>query len=103
MRVRALRSDDAGMATTDVNPNAPIGFDGEVISDHALGWLTFAGTILGLAGVMRIVDSIWAFRYHGALPENLQDGTLGSDLKTHRRGGLRGGVVPLGSGFPLLL
>ena len=32
------------------------------------GWLFFAGTILGLAGLMRIFDSIWAFRYKGALP-----------------------------------
>lgn len=45
------------------------------------GWLFFAGTIVGLAGVMRIFDSIWAFGYKGALPEGLKDGILGSDLK----------------------
>jgi hypothetical protein len=37
--------------------------------------------MLGLAGVMRIFDAIWAFRYKGALPENLKDGLLGSNLK----------------------
>lgn len=47
------------------------------------GWLFLAGTLLGFAGLMRIVDSIWAFRYKGALPDNLQDGVLGSNLKNY--------------------
>jgi hypothetical protein len=47
------------------------------------GWTFFAGTVLGLAGVMRIIDSIWAFRYHGALPDNLKDGVLGDNLHTY--------------------
>jgi hypothetical protein len=60
-------------STMDGNPDADAGF----------GWLVFAGTILGLAGIMRIIDAIWAFRYKGALPDNLQDGVLGSDLKNY--------------------
>jgi hypothetical protein len=44
-------------------------------------WMIFCGTMLGLAGIMKIIDAIWAFHYHGALPENLKDGLLGSDLK----------------------
>ena len=59
--------------TTNADPEADAGF----------GWLVFAGTILGLAGIMRIIDAIWAFRYKGALPDNLQDGVLGSDLKNY--------------------
>ena len=47
------------------------------------GWLFFAGTVLGLAGLMRIIDSIWAFNYNGALPDQLQDGVLGSKLTTY--------------------
>ena len=47
------------------------------------GWLLFAGTILGLSGLMRIIDSIWAFRYNGNLPDNLRDGVLGSNLNTY--------------------
>jgi hypothetical protein len=47
------------------------------------GWLFFAGTVLGLAGLMRIVDSIWAFRYNGALPAGLKDGVLGDNLTTY--------------------
>jgi len=60
------------------------------------GWLFFAGTLLGLAGFMRIVDALWAFGYKGAIPENLQDGTLGSDLKTY-------GWVWLGVGLLLIV
>ena len=57
------------------------------------GWLFFAGTILGLAGLMRILDSLWAFRYKGALPEGLQNGVFGSDLKNYAWAWLIVGIV----------
>ena len=47
------------------------------------GWLYFAGTVMGLAGLMRLVDSLWAFRYNGNLPDGLQDGVLGDNIKTY--------------------
>ena len=47
------------------------------------GWLLFAGTVLGIAGIMRIFDAIWAFRYHGALPDNLENAIFGHSLKTY--------------------
>jgi len=59
---------DASMAVTD--------------SDTS-GWLIFAAIALGVAGVMRIFDAIWAFQYHGALPENLEDAIFGHSLKTY--------------------
>src|SRR5262249_15628076 len=37
----------------------------------------------GVAGVMRIFDAIWAFRYHGVLPENLEGAIFGHSLKTY--------------------
>lgn len=40
------------------------------------GWLVFAAIVLGVAGIMRIFDAIWAFRYHRVLPENLE-GAIG--------------------------
>jgi hypothetical protein len=64
--------------------------------DRGFGWLFFAGSILGLAGIMRIIDSIWAFTYKGALPENLKNGVLGDNLKTY-------GWVWLGVGVVLLI
>ena len=50
---------------------------------QGLGWQFFAATMLGIAGIMRIIDSIWAFGYKGALPDGLKDGVLGSNLETY--------------------
>ena len=47
------------------------------------GWLVFAAVVLGVAGIMRIFDAIWAFRYKGALPENLQNALFGNTLKNY--------------------
>jgi hypothetical protein len=47
------------------------------------GWMIFAAVALGVAGIMRIFDAIWAFRYHGAVPENLQNALWGSTLKNY--------------------
>jgi len=43
----------------------------------------FAAIVLGVAGIMRIFDAIWAFSYHGVLPENLQGAIFGHSLKTY--------------------
>lgn len=43
----------------------------------------FAAVILGLAGVMRFFDAIWAFSYHGTLPANLEGAIFGHSLKTY--------------------
>jgi hypothetical protein len=47
------------------------------------GWLIFAAIVLGVAGIMRIFDAIWAFSYHGVLPENLENAIFGHSLKTY--------------------
>jgi hypothetical protein len=47
------------------------------------GWLFFAGTILGIAGLMRIIDGFWAFAYDGALPENFEGALFGDDLSAY--------------------
>ena len=47
------------------------------------GWLVFAAIVLGIGGIMRIFDAIWAFRYHGIIPENLQGAIFGHSLKTY--------------------
>ena len=66
------------------------------------GWLFFAGTVLGLAGIMRIVDSIWAFGYKGALPEGLKNGVLGDNLTTYAWVWLIVGFVLIGASFALM-
>ena len=69
------------------------------------GWLFFAGTVLGLAGIMRIIDSIWAFTYKGTLPSGVQlsHGVLGSSLKNYAWTWLIVGVVLVLSSFLILV
>lgn len=47
------------------------------------GWIVFSSVVLGLAGIMRLFDAVWASRYHGVLPENLQGAIFGNSLKTN--------------------
>jgi hypothetical protein len=35
------------------------------IDEEGEGWLIFAAVVLGVAGIMRVFDAIWAFRYQG--------------------------------------
>ncbi len=76
----------------------PRAYDSEPVS----GWLLFAGTVLGLAGLMRIFDAIWAFGYNGALPDRLQDSLLGSNLTTYAWLWLLVGALLIASSFLLL-
>ena len=53
------------------------------MNDRGHGWILFAAIVLGVGGIMRIFDAIWAFRYHGALPQHLEDALFGTSLKTY--------------------
>jgi Ca2+/Na+ antiporter len=44
------------------------------------GWLIFASIALGVAGIMRIFDAIWAFRINN---QTLPDGILGSNIRNY--------------------
>ncbi len=45
------------------------------------GWLTFSAVVLIMAGIMRVIDAIWAFGYHGTIPGNFQARCLGTALR----------------------
>jgi hypothetical protein len=47
------------------------------------GWLIFATIALGIAGLMRIFDAVWAFSYKGPLPDGLQGALFGHTLSTY--------------------
>jgi hypothetical protein len=51
--------------------------------EPGVGWMLLAGTVLGIAGIMRIFDAIWAFRFNGQLPENFDGAVLGTSLTTY--------------------
>jgi hypothetical protein len=62
------------------------------------GWLFFAGTVLGIAGIMRILDAIWAFRSDGVL----EDGLVGEKLENYGWLWLVVGVILIVSSFAVL-
>src|SRR6187200_360834 len=66
------------------------------------GWLFFAGTILGIAGLMRLIDGFWAFSYDGALPENLEGALFGDDLSAYGWANIIIGAILILSSFAVL-
>jgi hypothetical protein len=71
-------------------------------SDAGFGWVVFASIVLLVAGVMRIFDAIWAFRYNGALPQNLEDAIFGRSLNTYGWIYLIVAAILIAAGFLLL-
>ncbi len=53
--------------------------------------------VLIIAGIPRVIDAIWAFSYHGALPDGLQ-GALGHSLQTYGWIWLIIGVILIAAG-----
>jgi hypothetical protein len=66
------------------------------------GWVVFAAIVLITAGIMRVFDAIWAFRYHGALPSNLEDAIFGHSLKTYGWVYLVIAAILIAAGFMVL-
>ena len=52
-------------------------------ADQSYGWLLFASIVLICAGIMRILDAIWAWRYSGVVPAEFQSAVLGHNLDTY--------------------
>ena len=53
------------------------------LSEEGHSWLVFASIVLIIAGIMRIMDAIWAWQYNGLLSDNAQEALLGDDLDTY--------------------
>ena len=70
---------------------------------EGVGWMFFAGTILGIAGIMRIFDGVWAFRYDGVVPDELEGAILGTSLTTYGWVWLIVGVVLIVSSFAVMM
>jgi hypothetical protein len=73
------------------------------MEERGEGWLIFAGIALLIVGVMRIFDAIWAFRYHGVLPSNLEAAIFGHSLKTYGWVYLVVGIVMILAGFGVMV
>ena len=66
------------------------------------GWGGVSAVVLIIAGIMRVLDAIWAFGYHGAIPNGLQDALLGHSLKTYGWNWLIAGVILIAAGALVL-
>ena len=73
------------------------------MNESGSGWTIFAGIALLVAGVMRIFDSIWAFRYHGVLPSNLEAAIFGHTLKTYAWVYLAVGIILILAGLGVMV
>ena len=51
--------------------------------EQGSGWLLVAAIVLMVAGIMRVFDAIWAWRYDGVLPDEFQEALFGNDLNTY--------------------
>src|SRR4051794_826986 len=66
------------------------------------GWRFFAGSVLGIAGIMRFFDAIWAWTYDGALPDNLEGALFGHSLSTYGWVDFIVALVLIGASFGVL-
>jgi hypothetical protein len=66
------------------------------------GWLTFAGVTMIIAGIMRVLDAIWAFRYNGPTVDDLHEAIFGHSLNTYGWIWLIVGAVLIVAGFLVL-
>jgi hypothetical protein len=66
------------------------------------GWVVFASIVLGIAGIMRLFDSIWAFNYNGALPQNFNGAVFGHNMNTYGWLWLIVAVIYIGCALALL-
>ena len=65
------------------------------------GWLTFSAVVLIIAGIMRVIDAIWAFTYQ-RYPGNLQGALLGHSLATYGWIWLIIGIILIAAGILVL-
>jgi hypothetical protein len=77
-------------------------YDQGYVDDYGSGWLFFAGTILGVAGIMRLFDALWAFRYDGVIPDELEGAILGDSLTSYGWLWLVVGLILIGASFGVL-
>jgi uncharacterized membrane protein HdeD (DUF308 family) len=66
------------------------------------GWLTFSAVVLIIAGIMRVMDAIWAFGYTGAIPDGLRGALLGHNLTTYGWTWLVTGIILVAAGVLVL-
>jgi hypothetical protein len=62
----------------------------------------FSAILLVLAGIMRVLDAIWAFAYNGPVADNLHNAIFGHSLTAYGWIWLIVGIILIASGFLVL-
>jgi hypothetical protein len=65
------------------------------MTQRAVGWLAFAGALLVVSGVFKVLDALWAFKYDDEVPGDVQTVLVENDLTSW-------GWVWLGTGIVLI-
>jgi hypothetical protein len=76
--------------------------EGQITAMKRTGWLTFSAVVLIVAGIMRVIDAIWAFGYNGRIPDGLRGALLGHSLATYGWVWLIAGVILIAAGALVL-
>ena len=69
-------------------------------TEYGVGWLFFAGTILGLAGLGRLIDALWAFRTD-RVSGDLEGGLLGTTVSNYGWLWIVTGVILIWASFAI--
>ncbi len=79
-------------------------FDGgeRLTTQRAVGWLAFAGTLLVVSGVFKILDALWAFKYDDEVPEDVQTVLFENDLASWGWVWLGTGIVLIAAGIAVV-
>lgn len=72
------------------------------MEERGSGWMGFAAFMLMVAGIMRIIDGIWALRYDGPVAGGLQDGLVGEKLDNYGWFWILVGIMLLLAGIAVL-
>jgi hypothetical protein len=63
------------------------------------GWLTFSAVVLIIAGIMRVLDAVWAFAHNGPVADNLHNAIFGHSLTAYGWIWLIVGVILIFAGY----
>ena len=66
------------------------------------GWVTFSAIVLIIAGIARIFDAIWAFRYNGSVVDDLHQAIFGHSLTAYGWLWLIVGIILIAAGLLLI-
>jgi hypothetical protein len=76
--------------------------DTRVMTPRAAGWLSFAGALLVVSGVFKILDALWAFKYDDDVSDEVQTVLFEHDLASWGWLWLGVGIVLVLAGFAVV-